>query len=275
MSTPTISVPDDELTSSHCVFSRCNLAPWELASVEFQANPRPLRIGRVRENAKRLFQRLDTEKNPIRRGEIFHEFASVQFSLHQWEEQSNKTARSCLKNSYVRFLRGWQVDSNSMEGAVIKGWVHSRLGIPPTYHKDSLENSQAMMEYSVDRIRGSSRTNAIDSQFDLLYEFCQYELARRHLGASSIMLYRGTYDAECYGKIDNERAGNSVVRMNNISSFTTDRECAWEFGSTVWEVCVPLAKIFFFSGLLPDSLLRGESEYMVIGGEFRVKKLWH
>jgi len=32
-------------------------------------------------------------------------------------------------------------------------------------------------------------------------------------------------------------------------------------------------KIFFFSGLLPDSLLRGENEYLVIGGEYDVRSL--
>ena len=64
-----------------------------------------------------------------------------------------------------------------------------------------------------------------------------------------------------------------IVRMNNISSFTSDRECAWEFGSTVWEVRVPLAKVFFFSDLLPDSILRGEQEFLVIGGEYVVRKL--
>ena len=61
--------------------------------------------------------------------------------------------------------------------------------------------------------------------------------------------------------------------MNNLSSFTSERECAWEFGSTVWETSVPTAKIFFFSGLLPDSILKGEDEYLVIGGEYRVKEL--
>jgi NAD+--dinitrogen-reductase ADP-D-ribosyltransferase len=256
-------------------FSRCNHSPWVLASVEFQENPKPVRIGRVRENAQRLFDRLDAEENPARRGEIFHEFASVQFSLHQWKEQSNPSARSCLRNSYVRFLRGWQVDSNSVEGAVLKGWVHGRFGLEPSYHKGPLSNSSATMVYAVDRIRGSTRTNAIDSQFDLLFEFCQYELARRWPDESALTLYRGTYDAASYELKADGQKDVFLARMNNISSFTSDQECAWEFGSTVWEVKIPKAKIFFFSGLLPDSLLHGESEYLVIGGEFRVKRLWH
>jgi hypothetical protein len=44
-----------------------------------------------------------------------------------------------------------------------------------------------------------------------------------------------------------------------------------EFGYTVWQVQVPLAKIFFFNGLLPNSILKGEGEFMVIGGEYRVR----
>lgn len=63
------------------------------------------------------------------------------------------------------------------------------------------------------------------------------------------------------------------MELNNLSSFTSDREIAWEFGSSVWEVKVPLAKIVFYSGLLPRSLLEGEKEHLVLGGEYRVKKL--
>ena len=61
------------------------------------------------------------------------------------------------------------------------------------------------------------------------------------------------------------------VRLNNLSSFTDDMERAWEFGYTVWQVQVPISKIFFFTGLLPNSILKGEGEFMVIGGEYRVR----
>ncbi|HET6419549.1 MAG TPA: NAD(+)--dinitrogen-reductase ADP-D-ribosyltransferase, partial [Geobacteraceae bacterium] len=62
-----------------------------------------------------------------------------------------------------------------------------------------------------------------------------------------------------------------LVRLNNLSSFTSDEERAWEFGFTVWEVKVPVCKIFFFNELLPNSILKGEGEFIVIGGEYRVK----
>lgn len=241
--------------------------------MEFQENPAPLEIGRVRHENRRFFALLDAEPSPSRRGEIFHEYLSVQFALHQWQEHQ-RSARSSLRNSYVRYLRGWAVDSNSIEGAVLKGWVHSRMGIPPTFHHaplgGSLENFNL---FSIDRIRGSARTNAIEQQLDLLFEFSQYELCRRHPDERWLTLYRGTFDAPSYEMMAAENPREPVVRMNNISSFTSDRECAWEFGSTVWEVRVPLAKIFFFSDLLPESILRGEQEHLVIGGEYRVRKL--
>ena len=62
-----------------------------------------------------------------------------------------------------------------------------------------------------------------------------------------------------------------LVQLNNLSSFTSDPEVAWEFGSSAWEVEVPLAKIVFFSGLLPKSLLSGESEHLVLGGYYNVR----
>jgi NAD+--dinitrogen-reductase ADP-D-ribosyltransferase len=36
---------------------------------------------------------------------------------------------------------------------------------------------------------------------------------------------------------------------------------------------VPLAKIVFFSGLLPKSLLSGESEHLVLGGYYKVRAM--
>jgi NAD+--dinitrogen-reductase ADP-D-ribosyltransferase len=64
-----------------------------------------------------------------------------------------------------------------------------------------------------------------------------------------------------------------LLRLNNLNSFTSDFERAWEFGSRVLQTEVPLAKIFFSGDLLPSSLLKGEGELLVIGGEFEVQVL--
>ena len=63
------------------------------------------------------------------------------------------------------------------------------------------------------------------------------------------------------------------MQLNNLSSFTSDPEVAWEFGSSAWEVEVPISKIVFFNGLLPGAALTGESEYLVLGGYYKIRSL--
>ncbi|CAA6677158.1 MULTISPECIES: NAD(+)--dinitrogen-reductase ADP-D-ribosyltransferase [unclassified Lentimonas] len=249
--------------------------PWVVTSLDFNETPSSIHLAGVRESNQHFFEQLEEEPNPKRRGEMLHEYMSVKFALHQWEDY-HASARKSLRNSYVRFLRGWGVDSNSIEGAVLKGWVLSRFGVPPTFHKGLMKGNpfEDNPVFAIDLIRGSARTNAINSQFDLIFEFCQYELQRRLPGENSLILYRGTHDPEEYKVIDsNQERRKEVIQLNNISSFTSDREKAWEFGSTVWEVKVPLVKIVFYSDLLPDSLLKGEDEYLLIGGRYTVRKL--
>ncbi len=249
--------------------------PWVVTSLDFNERPEALRLAGVRESNQHFFAQLDGEMDKQRRGEMFHEYMSVKFALHQWEDY-RASARKSLRNSYVRYLRGWGVDSNSIEGAVLKGWVLSRFGIPPTFHKSLIRGNpyEANPAFAIDLIKGSARTNAIYSQFDLLFEFCQYELKRRLPYETMLTLYRGTHDPEEYQVLDTtDVRGKEVIELNNISSFTSDREKAWEFGSTVWRVKVPTVKVFFYSELLPDSLLKGEDEYLLIGGRYQVKKL--
>ncbi|MCX7713789.1 MAG: NAD(+)--dinitrogen-reductase ADP-D-ribosyltransferase [Chthoniobacterales bacterium] len=256
------------------IFSLANHPPWVIADWRFQKYPRELHIGRTRADNRRLFAKLQAEADAERRGEIFHEYVTVQFSLHEWDRQKSTNARRSIRNSYVRFLRGWSLDSNSIEGAVLKAWVASRFGLEPTFHYEVLEESPEMRErFEIERVCGESKTNAIFQQLDLLFEFCQEELTRRFGRRKHIRLYRGTFDAEKYPRVLRPEATLPVVRLNNLNSFTSDRETAWEFGSTVWEVDVPLAKIFFFSGLLPTSLLRGEGEFLVLGGEYEIRTI--
>ena len=53
-------------------------------------------------------------------------------------------------------------------------------------------------------------------------------------------------------------------------SFTARRSIACEFGDTILEARVPLVKILFFNDLLDRHPLKGEGEYLVIGGDYRV-----
>jgi len=255
-------------------FNYCNLPPWVIASRHFNDNPQLLEIQGVKEANRFLFEKLTVIRSQEERALVFNDYMSVKFQLHQWQDQTDAARRS-IKNSYLRFLRGWMMDSNSVEGAVLKRWVESRMGIVPTYHRVRIGgiHSEAYFDYSVDVMKGSARTNAIQSQLDILYEYCQFELRRTHPSQPVIPLYRGTYDASEHDLIEQCGRREQVVRLNNLVSFTSDEERAWEFGSTVWEVQVPLCKVMFYNALLPGSIMKGEGEYLVIGGEYRVRQV--
>ncbi len=254
-------------------FNLCNLPPWAIASRHFCLNPQEIEIQGVREGNRFLFQLLDSIDSPDERALRFDAYLSVKFQLHHWQAQQTAGARRSLKNGYLRFLRGWGFDSNSIEGAVLKGWVESRLGIPPTFHKEQIPgtSSEAYSLYIVDRMNGSARTSGINDQLDLLYTFTQYELQRRLGGQRWVTLWRGVHDAREHEVVERSGPRDLVVRANSLSSFTDDCERAWEFGTTVWEARIPLPRIFYQGGLLPSSILRGEREWLVVGGELPVR----
>lgn len=255
-------------------FNNCNLPPWVIASRHFNDNPQPLEIQGVKEGNRFLFGKLAALGGQEERALTFNDYMSVKFQLHQWQDQTD-TARKSIRNSYLRYLRGWMMDSNSVEGAVLKRWVESRMGILPSFHRARISgiHSEEYFEYSVDVMKGSARTNAIQSQLDILYEYCQFELIRKYPQSPVVALYRGTYDASEHDVLEQLDRNRQIVRLNNLVSFTSDEERAWEFGSTVWEVQVPLCKVFFYNDLLPGSIMKGEGEYLVIGGEYRVRKV--
>lgn len=246
-----------------------------IASHHFNGNPQPLEIQGVKQANRFLFDKLQTVLEWHERARIFMDFMSVKFHLHHWEEQATPRARNSIKNNYLFFLRCWMIDSNSISGAVLKHWVESRMGISPTYHKARIYdiNSEAYFNYSVDVMQGSACTSAIQSQLDILFEYSQFELRRKYPQQATITLYRGTHDAEEYDILENLGNRRQIVRLNNLVSFTLEEERAWEFGRTVWKTQVPLAKIFFYNDLLPGSILKGEDEYMIIGGEYRVERM--
>jgi NAD+---dinitrogen-reductase ADP-D-ribosyltransferase len=259
---------------SSIAFNLCNLPPWVIASRHFNEQPQALFIQGVQNANRFLFEKLDGIADRDQRGQFFSDYLSVKFQLHH-DSGHTESARKALRNSYLRFLKGWMMESNSVEGAVLKGWVESRMGIEPTFHNGRItgNDSDAYYRYVMDRTRGSKRTNAINAQLDLLYEYCQYELRNSHGELGSLTLFRGTNGATEDQILEQVAKREQIVRLNNLVSFTDEEERAWEFGSIVWQVQVPISKIFFFDELLPTSLLKGEGEYLVIGGEYRVKRV--
>jgi NAD+--dinitrogen-reductase ADP-D-ribosyltransferase len=250
----------------------CNHPPWVIASHLFNRNPLPIDIQGVRRAHRSLFARLDRLDDPKARGRVFREYMALVFQVGKWRKEASLLGRRSLRNSYLRFLRGWMQDASSPEGAVLKGWVESRFGLPPTFHAGPITDlhAPAYVLYLVERMRESARTNAVEAQFDILYEFVQQELRRRNPGTSVFTLYRGVRDLADQHVLEDRGKNRLLVRMNNLNSFTSRLEHAWQFGSRVLEAAVPASKVFFRSDLLPGILPRGEEEALVIGGEYEV-----
>jgi NAD+--dinitrogen-reductase ADP-D-ribosyltransferase len=251
----------------------CDLPASYIGSLAFNEQPERFELQTVAHTAGDLFRYLDTFSDACARTEAFNTYVSSKFHLHELEGDHTKNAKRSLRNTYVRYLRGWGVDSNSIEGAVLKAWVESRIGLRPTYHRGKVpsETEEGQLAFAIDRMKGMAGSNAINSQLDLVYAYCQYELAKAYPGQTWLSLYRGTHDPNDYQTLEVLSPRERIVRLNNLSSFTPDAERAFEFGSTVWAMLVPLVKIFFHSQLFPQSILKGEDEFLVIGGIYRVK----
>ena len=62
----------------------------------------------VRRENRVLFERLASVDDSAERGRVFDDYMNVKFYLHDWRSHET-SARQSLKNSYLRFLRGWGV----------------------------------------------------------------------------------------------------------------------------------------------------------------------
>ena len=63
---------------------------------------------------------------------------------------------------------------------MLKGWVESRFGICPSYHKVVIEgdSTAAWTTYVEEKMSSRFHNNAIWVQLDLLFEFCQWAIGR-------------------------------------------------------------------------------------------------
>ena len=253
--------------------NRCNLPAVILGSLTYQRHPVPLKLDGVEDLHRGFFGMLDTINEPGERANAFMAHMDAAFSLAHPEEAGYSAARphGRPKANYLMVLRGWAFDADGREGAVLKGWVESRFGLLPRHHggpiRDFSEPTYRL--YLEQRSGGLYNTNSLEAQLDLLYAYCQYELGRRWPEETHLTLYRGVNRMGDYEVLGEEGRSGRVVLLNSLNSFTLERERACEFGDTILEVRVPLAKLFFFHRLLPGKL-RGEEEFGVIGGVYEV-----
>ena len=242
-----------------------------LASCAFNDNPLKLRISGVRETNRSLFAMLADATSIAEAQEAFQNYMRAVFALDEAQRRGEGQRR--FRASYLRLLAGWGFDANGPEGAVLKGWVESRFGLLPTFHKLPLGRypSPAWMAYVEEKMSARFHNNSIHLQLDLLYEYCQWMLLRFFsAGRHHPILYRGVNDFAEHQLITRISKREAIARQNNLVSFSASRDIADQFGDTILEAQVPTAKIVFFNALLPGHTLHGEGEYLVLGGDYRV-----
>lgn len=254
--------------------NRCNLPPQILGSLTFQRHPSPLKLDGVTDVHRQLFAALEAIADSAERARRFIDYMTVRFRLERLEDAglTRASPRSRAKANYLRMLRGWAFDAEGREGAVLKGWVESRFGLLPRFHRQPLRSfsAPAYLHYLEERSAGLYGTNALEAQLDLVYAYAQYELARMLPGQDRITLFRGVNRIAGHEVLARPSPRCETVLLNSLSSFSLSRERACEFGDYILRCAVPTAKIFFFSRLLPQ-MLKGEEEYVVIGGLYQVE----
>ncbi|WP_166434176.1 NAD(+)--dinitrogen-reductase ADP-D-ribosyltransferase [Vibrio viridaestus] len=249
--------------------NRINIPSALFASLSYQSNPIPVELDGVSNWYAQLFADLKGMTNKTERYHLFSEFMSHRFSLKanlQADREEHRILRSKL--SYKRIILGWLFDSNSEQGAALRGWVESRFGLQTNYHSGLVADSDSdtYWAYRQKWHKATHNTNELFAQLDLLYCYCQLELSLLYPHSDHVTLYRGCINSP---EIDSHP---NISLMSNISSFTFDPETAMLFGSKLYEVSVPLWKIVCFDDLLPGSLA-GENEYLVLGGLYKTHTL--
>jgi NAD+---dinitrogen-reductase ADP-D-ribosyltransferase len=265
--------------------NRCNLPALILGSLTFQRHPSALALDGVAQLHRDLVPALDAIADAAARARHFMDYMTVHFRLEHLGDAGLIAAspRNRAKANYLRVVRGWAFDADGRDGAVLKGWVESRFGLLPRFHRVPLRDfsSPGYRAYLEERAAGLYGTNALEAQLDLLYTYCQYELMREPMreptpgrmrtqpGTTRLRLYRGTNRLSEHEVLSPPGSPAPILLLNNLSSFSASRERAGEFGDYITEVWVPLSKIFFYQRLLPG-MLSGEDEYAVIGGLYQV-----
>ena len=271
-------VHDDETEQPHRWYSTnlVGVPARVLASTAFNANPVRLAIAGTCEAHSGLFTLLESSQDLNEAYDMFVHYLAIVFGLRQPELNElpslGVAEQRRWRSSWRKLLQGWGMDANGPAGAVLKGWVESRFGLVPSFHKAPLARfpSPAWVAYLHEKSASRYNNNTIHQQLDLLFEFCQWALQRRHPAARHLRLWRGSNQCEeqvIAGRLQNRRC---TIRLNNIVSFSLSQEDASCFGDWVFEVQVPACKILVFPDLLPGQVLQGEQEVLALGGDYDV-----
>jgi len=245
-----------------------------LASAVFNEHPQPLHIAGARETNSGLFALLARCGSPDEARSVFAHYMSLAFGLERAAARDGSEARR-WRSSYLKLLQGWALDSNGPAGAVLKGWVESRFGLVPAFHAGPLGRfpSPAWIAYLEQKGASRYHNNSIHQQLDLLYEFCQWMLARFALlgDAPWVTLWRGSTRCEEQLVAGSLRDRHCTARLNNLVSFSRSESEAQCFGDWVLKARVPRVKLLLVPGLLNTTSLHGEAEVLALGGDYLVE----
>jgi NAD+--dinitrogen-reductase ADP-D-ribosyltransferase len=254
-----------------------------LASAAFNAHPQPLHIAGTREAHGGLFALLARSASLNEASEMFVHYLAIAFGLRPPDPQDLATLGAAeqrrWRSSWRKLLQGWGMDANGPAGAVLKGWVESRFGMVPLFHKAPLQRfpSPAWVGYLEEKSASRFHNNCIHQQLDLLYEFCQWAQQRHTLPAQGphdaqhLLLWRGSTRCEEQVVAGSLRERRCTLRLNSIVSFSLSRDEASCFGDWLFQVRVPRSKVLLLPGLLPGQVLQGEQEVLALGGDYEVE----
>lgn len=251
-----------------------------LASTAFNDHPRALHVAGTRDAHRGLFSLLASSADAAESRALFRHYMNATFVLSRLPHggvDAQPQPRSHRRASYLKLLQGWGLDANGSAGAVLKGWVESRFGLAPAFHKAPLARfpSAAWVAYLEDKASSRLQNNQIFEQIDLLFEFSQWMLARwQPLGPGPrVTLWRGSTRCEEQLLSGSLRERRCTMRLNNLVSFSRTREQAGCFGDWILQAQVPLAKLLLWPGLLDTASLQGEAEVLALGGDYDVEAL--
>ncbi|WP_369434465.1 NAD(+)--dinitrogen-reductase ADP-D-ribosyltransferase [Psychromonas sp. MME1] len=266
---PCASLPMFAYTS----LNRCNVPAYILGSHTYQQHPIALSIDCVTALHHDFFNALANITSKEVRALHFHQYMCSAFLLGKSDEAGFTPQTGSIKRDkadYLRLLRGWMFNAEGVEAAVMKRWVESRFGLLTLNHNGLLNDPNCIINraYQSDYVRGLYNSNALEAQLDLLYTYCQYELQRILPLNTHYLLYRGVNHLEQHHKIGNISDNQPLLLLNNLNSFTSDRDFSGTFGDVILETQVPYSKILYFPELL-NGVLKGENEYLVVGGIYQ------
>jgi len=257
-----------------------------LSSPDFNEKPESLDLPHVRATTRAFFEMLAEARDMADAVQAFHAYMAATFCLEPdqfdplEQKRKAKTGRTGgdgtrrFRSSYLRLLKGWMFETGGAEGAVLKGWVESRFGLLPTWHGQPITHipCHAWLRYVEQKMNSRFHDNAIHCQLDLVFTFCQWALGRFVCPEEThITLYRGINITGEDMVLERPDKRHALVRFNSLTSLTADKTVAECFGDWILKVRVPAVKVVFFADLLPKHPLKGEAEYLVLGGDYFVE----